>query len=55
MRIWKWFIATTTNRLVWRVTYSNGQSTRLLSYSEAKSLKDCFTGKLWIDYDNGYF
>lgn len=36
----------------WRVTYPNKEgTTRLLGYGEAKSLKDVFGGKLWIDYE----
>lgn len=55
MKVYKWFIAHLTWYPVWRVTYSDGRRTRLLGYREAKSLKQCFGGKLWIDYEKGYF
>ena len=35
----------------WRVTYPNGERTRLLSYGEASSLQNVYGGKLWIDYN----
>lgn len=55
MKLWKWWLAISTNRMVWRVTYKDGNRTHVLPYAEAKGLKDCFGGKLWIDYDKGYF
>lgn len=54
-RIWKWWISISTNRAVWRVTYKDGRMTRLLRYNDAWNLKKCFGGKLWVDYENGYF
>ena len=51
-----WFRAIFLNYPYWRVTYSPedvhcaNKKTRLLYYGEAKSLKDVFGGKLWIDY-----
>lgn len=54
-KIWKWWIANSTDRRVWRVTYSDGKRTHLLPYEEAKGLSEVFNGILWIDYENGYF
>jgi len=45
-----WFKATFLDYWYWAVEYRNGKKTRLLSYTEAKSLKDVFGGKLFIDY-----
>lgn len=55
IRVWKWHIANTTWRYVWRVTYSDGKRTVLLSFHEASGLVGCFGGKMWIDYEHGYF
>lgn len=46
------FKAKFLNYPFWRVKYEDGRSTRLLHYEEAKSLRDCIGGKLYIDYKN---
>ena len=43
------------HRLVWRVTYVNGDTTRLLYKEHAYGQKSVFGGKMWIDYDKGFF
>lgn len=55
MKFWKWFIANTTDRFVWRVTYKDGKRTYPLSKREAKPLSEIYNGKLWIDYEKGFF
>lgn len=53
MILWKlkiWFRAIFLDYWYWRVKYNDGRITRRLSYGEAKSLKDFFGGKLYIDY-----
>ena len=54
-KILKWIIANTSDRLVWRVKYLDGRKTRLLSYHEASNLKQIYGGKLYIDYEKGWF
>lgn len=51
----KWVTAHTTNYPVWRVTYQDGERTYCLPYLEARGLKQVFNGKMWIDYDKGFF
>lgn len=55
MKIWKWIIAQNTDARVWRVTYKDGKQTYPLSKREAKPLSQIYNGKLWIDYNKGYF
>jgi hypothetical protein len=50
-----WYRAVLRDWTYWRVTYKDGRRTRLLSYAEAKSLKDVFGGVLWIDYSTTKF
>lgn len=46
-----WFRAVLLDYWYWRVTYPDGKQTRKLSYGEAKSLKQVYGGKLWVDYN----
>lgn len=55
MRIWRWWIAITTDRKVWRVTYPDGKRTHPVDWGEARNLKFIFGGKIWIDYKDGWF
>lgn len=52
---WHWILAISTDKLIWRVYYKDGRRTRLLRYSEASELADCFNGKLKLDHDSKYF
>lgn len=49
-KILTWYRATFLDYPLWRVRYNDGTKTILLHYHEAKSLKDVFGGKLFIDY-----
>jgi len=51
----EFFIAHITDRMVWRLTYNDGTTTSLMTYSGAYYLKTVFGGRMWIDYDNGKF
>jgi hypothetical protein len=46
-----WWKAVMLDYPYWRVTYNDGNRTRLLYRREAKGLKEVFNGKLWIDYN----
>jgi len=49
-----WYKAVFMNYPFWRVKYKDtGETTRLLYYGEASGLRDCFGGKLFIDYNFG--
>ena len=52
-KFYKWLIAHTTSRRVWRVTYIGNSVTYPLSKLEAVGLSETFGAILWIDYDNG--
>lgn len=54
-KIYKWFRAHTARINVWRVTYADGKTTRLLYKDHAEGQKGVFGGKMWIDYEKGYF
>lgn len=53
--LFKYFLAYTTNKHVWRVTYWGARETTLLPYKEAKSLSNALDGIMWIDYKEGMF
>lgn len=54
-KIIKWWIANTTNKPVWNVSYNDGRVKRLIPYKEAKQMMQMYRGKIWIDYENGVF
>lgn len=45
-----WFRAHFLDYPYWRVTYKDGKRTHALYWAEANGLKECFNGKIWIDY-----
>jgi len=45
-----WYRAIFLDYWYWRVEYKDGKKTRKLSYGEARSLQQCFSGKIYIDY-----
>lgn len=54
-KFFRWLIAQNTDARVWRVTYKDSRRTYPLSKREAQPLAEIFNGKLWIDYENGYW
>jgi len=50
----KWYLAHFTTSACWRVRYHSGGVARLLSWHEAKSLKEIFGGTMYIDYNETY-
>lgn len=45
-----WYRANMKYFRYWRVTYENGEKTRLLHKAEAEELRDFYDGRMWIDY-----
>jgi len=45
-----WYRAIFLDYWYWIVEYKDGKKTRKLSYGEVRSLQQCFTSKIYIDY-----
>jgi hypothetical protein len=46
-----WYAAHFEGAEYFRVTYPDGKRTRPLRIDHATSLRDCFGGEIWIDYE----